>query len=83
MTLPNILLSGGPRSLLIDLEKAREKLTDARGSLYNATPHPRDYVTLDRWEMSFTEHCARIAAVEKVEDELVTIIGHLITGGAR
>ncbi len=83
MTFPNILLSGGPKTLLNDLVKAHEAIYDALCALSDVTPHPRDYVRLEDWSKAQEEHFARCAAVEKVGDELKDIIGHLLAGGVQ
>ena len=83
MTFPNILLSGGPKTLLKDLVKAHEAIHDALCALSEATPHGRDYVHLSDWQTAWEEHCARIHAVEKVGDEVRDIISHLLAGGVQ
>lgn len=83
MTLPNILLSGGPRTLLNDLEKADDAVSFALERMREVTPHPRDYVRTEDWEQAQTEHFARCAALERIIDDLREIKGHLILGGVR
>lgn len=83
MTLPNILLSGGPRTLLNDLEKADDAVSFALDKMHEVTPHPRDYVRLEDWQQAQTEHFARCAALERIIDDLREIKGHLIKGGVR
>lgn len=83
MTFPNILLSGGPRTLLNDLEKADDAVSLALKAMEAVTPHPRDYVRLEDWQQAQTEHFARCAALERIIDDLREIKGHLIKGGVR
>ena len=83
MTFPNIMLSGGPRTLLNDLEKADDALVFALDKLHEVTPHPRDYLRTEVWQMAQTEHFARCAALELIIDDLREIKGHLIKGGVR
>lgn len=83
MTLPNILLSGGPRALLKDLEEADDAVSFALEKMSEVTPHPRDYVRTEDWEQAQTEHFARCAELERIIDDLREIKGHLILGGVR
>ena len=82
MILPNILLSGGPRALLNDLEQVDDAMSKALEKLSMVTPHPRDYVRSEDWEKAYEEHFARCGAVERIIDDLREIKGHLIKGGA-
>ena len=83
MTFPNILLSGGPKTLLNDLEKADDAVSKALDALTEVSPHPRDYVRLEDCLKAQEEHFARCAAFERVIDDLREIKGHLILGGVR
>ena len=81
---PNILLRGGPKALLSELEeKILPTLEATREALRSVQPHPRDYVTTELWSRANEEHWERINAFTRAIMDMQAIAGYLITGGAR
>lgn len=78
---PDILLSGGPKTLLEDLRKAAEAIEEACRLLRQCTPHPRDYATLGECSKAMEEHLLRHQRMQAVQDDLEALASHLILGG--
>ena len=80
---PNILLSGGPKTLLEDLRKASEAIEEARRLLRLCTPHPRDYADPGVCSEATMQHLHRHQQLTDIQDDLETLQGHLILGGVQ
>lgn len=80
---PDILLSGGPKTLLEDLRKASEAIEEARRLLRQCMPHPRDYLAIEESQKATEEHLLRHQRLTDIQDDLETLQGHLILGGVQ
>jgi uncharacterized protein (UPF0216 family) len=77
VTLPAIHMNGTSAKTLCDeIRKAHSQLTCARMALADMTVHSRDhYVKADKqsYEFARNEHLARLAALDKIADELTAL----------
>lgn len=80
---PNILLSGGPKTLLEDLRKASAAIEEARRLVRLCTPHPRDYADPGSCSEATEQHLRRHQQLTDIQDDLETLQGHLILGGVQ
>jgi hypothetical protein len=78
---PTVHLNGSSRNVLIDqLHTAHQRLYEAIAALRHAGPHGRDYYVQGRHTISqlLAEHADRLQRLERVQDELGTILTHVI-----
>jgi hypothetical protein len=74
---PNILISGGPKHQMDLLLEATSALGIALEKVRGCTPHPRDYVSSDDFDVAHGEHLERIRALDTVHSELEALAVHI------